>query len=56
MIPKQQILARAQEWSLDPQVVEKDYVLGWMLAAIAEHPIAGSAWTISAMHYAACPS
>lgn len=44
MIPKRDILLRAQEWKLRPEVVEKDYVLGWMLAAIAAHPIAGSAW------------
>ncbi len=34
MIPKREILLRSQEWSLRPEVVEKDYVLGWMLAAI----------------------
>ncbi len=44
MIPKREILLRAQEWSLRPEVVEKDYVLGWMLTAIAAHPVTGSAW------------
>ena len=44
MIPKREILLRSQEWRLRPEVVEKDYVLGWMLAAITEHPVAGSAW------------
>lgn len=44
MIPKREILLRSQEWSLRPEVVEKDYVLGWMLAAITEHPVAGSGW------------
>ena len=44
MIPKREILLRSQEWSLRPEVVEKDYVLGWMLAAITAHPVAGSAW------------
>lgn len=44
MIPKREIMLRAQEWSLRPDVVEKDYVLGWMLAAIAAHPVASTLW------------
>ena len=36
MIRKQDILDRAAEWRLRPDVVEKDYVLGWLLAALAE--------------------
>ena len=32
MIAKQDILDRAAEWGLRPDVVEKDYVLGWLLA------------------------
>lgn len=44
MIPKREILLRSQEWRLRPEVVEKDYVLGWMLAAITAHPSAASAW------------
>lgn len=35
MINKQDILDRAAEWQLRPEIVEKDYVLGWLLAAIA---------------------
>jgi predicted nucleotidyltransferase component of viral defense system len=35
MIRKQDILDRAAEWQLRPDVVEKDYVLGWLLAAVA---------------------
>lgn len=31
MIGKQDILARATEWQLLPHVIEKDYVLGWLL-------------------------
>lgn len=34
MIGKQDILDRAGEWRLRPEVVEKDYVLGWILAAL----------------------
>jgi len=35
MISKQDILDRATEWQLRPDVVEKDYVLGWLLAGIS---------------------
>ncbi|MGA2186864.1 MAG: nucleotidyl transferase AbiEii/AbiGii toxin family protein [Bryobacteraceae bacterium] len=38
MITKQDILDRAVEWHLRPDVVEKDYVLGWLLAAVSRVP------------------
>ncbi len=44
MIRKQDILDRAKEWQLRPSVVEKDYVLGWVLAAIAQHPESSEHW------------
>ncbi|MEO8381440.1 MAG: nucleotidyl transferase AbiEii/AbiGii toxin family protein [Acidobacteriota bacterium] len=44
MIAKQDILDRAREWQLRPSVVEKDYVLGWVLAAIAQHAEASEQW------------
>ncbi|MDP9190196.1 MAG: nucleotidyl transferase AbiEii/AbiGii toxin family protein [Acidobacteriota bacterium] len=44
MIAKQDILDRAHEWQLRPSVVEKDYVLGWVLAAIAQHSEASEDW------------
>ncbi len=44
MIRKQDILDRAAEWRLRPDVVEKDYVLGWLLAGIAKHPEASVSW------------
>lgn len=37
MIEKREILQMAQRMSLQPNVVEKDYVLGWMLAGIYAH-------------------
>lgn len=37
MIPKAEILEAARETGLLATTVEKDYVLGWVLAAIAEH-------------------
>ena len=36
-LEKREILAIAQQTSLTPHVVEKDYVLGWMLAGIYGH-------------------
>jgi predicted nucleotidyltransferase component of viral defense system len=32
------------EWSLDLGVIEKDYVLGWLLAGIAAHPALSGTW------------
>lgn len=44
MINKQDILDRAAEWHLRPEVVEKDYVLGWLLAAISSHSELQALW------------
>ena len=44
MIGRQEILEFAGEIGLDPNVVEKDYVLGWMLAGISQHPRTRDAW------------
>lgn len=44
MISRQEIVERAGELSLRPEVVEKDYVLGWMLAGIANHAVIGGTW------------
>lgn len=44
MITKQNILERAAEWGLRPDVVEKDYVLGWLLAGIAHHAEIRETW------------
>jgi len=46
MIGKQEILERSAEWSLRPEVVEKDYVLGWLLAAVSNHPVVGTDWIL----------
>ncbi len=37
MIPKSEILDYSREFGLIPQVIEKDYVLGWILAGINHH-------------------
>lgn len=44
MIAKQDILDRSAEWQLRLGVVEKDYVLGWLLAALAEHSETSQLW------------
>lgn len=44
MIDKREILAFAEQTSLTPHVVEKDYVLGWMLAGIAGHEALAESW------------
>ena len=38
MITKARLLERARVQELRPTTIEKDYVLGWMLAAISHHP------------------
>jgi len=44
MIDRQEILEFAGEVGLDPNVVEKDYVLGWMLAGISQNPRTRDSW------------
>lgn len=44
MIGKREILAMAQQTSLTPHVVEKDYALGWMLAGIYGHKDLAESW------------
>lgn len=44
MIRKQDTLDRAAEWGLRPDIVEKDYALGWLLAAIARHAETAQRW------------
>lgn len=44
MIDPSEILAVSTDLSLAPEVVEKDYVLGWLLAAIYAHPQLAESW------------
>jgi len=41
VIPKAEVLAVAEETGLLPTTVEKDYALGWVLFAIADHATIG---------------
>lgn len=45
MIDRQEILELAREFGLTPNVVEKDYVLGWVLAGIFNHPALRLVWS-----------
>lgn len=44
MIPRAAIDQRVREWGLRHGVVEKDYVLGWLLWGIGRHPVLGQSW------------
>lgn len=44
MIDKREILDTAARANLNPSVVEKDYVLGWMLAGIYAHEELAETW------------
>ena len=44
MISAREILDLRTEWALDVGVIEKDYVLGWLLAAIGTHPDLAGSW------------
>jgi predicted nucleotidyltransferase component of viral defense system len=44
MIERREILDMASRVSLRPNVVEKDYVLGWMLAGIGANDSLGESW------------
>ena len=44
MIARQEVMDLAREFGLSPQVVEKDYVLGWLLAGISAHPALELSW------------
>jgi len=44
MIDRREILEAASSFSLLPNIVEKDYVLGWMLAGINAHDEFAESW------------
>jgi len=44
VITAQELMDHARNLGLRPQVVEKDYALGWLLAGIAAHPVIGPGW------------
>ena len=44
MIDRREIIDTASALSLLPQIVEKDYVIGWVLAGIYQHPPLADTW------------
>jgi predicted nucleotidyltransferase component of viral defense system len=44
LIDRGEILAVATDLGLSPEIVEKDYVLGWLLKGIYSHPSLSSAF------------
>jgi predicted nucleotidyltransferase component of viral defense system/DNA-directed RNA polymerase subunit RPC12/RpoP len=44
VIPKNEIIEVATQASLQTHVIEKDYVLGWLLAGIDQHPAIHDTW------------
>ena len=44
MIGRHEIIDTASSLSLRPQIVEKDYVLGWVLAGIYQHSVLANTW------------
>ena len=44
MIIRAELQDRVREWGLAEEVVEKDYVLGWLLWGIGTHPALRDAW------------
>ena len=44
VISRADIVERVGEWSLTEEVVEKDYVLGWLLWGIGSDPVLGQRW------------
>ena len=44
MIPRRELDDLRGVWSLELGVIEKDYVLGWLLAGIAQHPELNATW------------
>lgn len=44
MIPRRELDLLRGEWSLEVSVIEKDYVLGWLLGGIEQHPALSETW------------
>jgi predicted nucleotidyltransferase component of viral defense system len=46
MISKRELEQLRAEWALDMAVIEKDYILGWLMAGIAQHPALATTWVL----------
>ncbi len=46
MIPSTEIAKESKQWQLEDHILEKDYVLGWLLWGISKHPILSQRWIL----------
>jgi predicted nucleotidyltransferase component of viral defense system len=46
VITQADIRETANHWKLEDHIIEKDYVLGWLLWGIAKHPVLSKAWVL----------
>ena len=44
MIDKREIMDFSREFGLNANVIEKDYVIGWVLSVVSSYPEIGSSW------------
>jgi len=44
LIDRREIMDFSREFGLNANVIEKDYVIGWVLAGIANHPELDVSW------------
>lgn len=44
MIDRREVMDFAERLGLEPRVIEKDYILGWVLAGIHNHPALRESW------------
>lgn len=45
MIGKEEIIRFSKSMKIRPNILEKDYVLGWILRAVSHQPILAQTWT-----------
>jgi predicted nucleotidyltransferase component of viral defense system len=46
VISKRELEQLRAEWALDLAVIEKDYILGWLMAGIPQHPALATTWVL----------
>jgi len=46
VITQADVQKTANHWKLEDHIIEKDYVLGWLLWGIAKHPILSKEWVL----------
>lgn len=46
MITQNDIQKIAKQWNLEDHIIEKDYILGWLLWGIAKHAVLSKSWVL----------